>query len=149
MTATSLLDAETLRLCLRGWANQMVARFGAPVWLVGSALTDPNARDIDVRIVLPDDEFAARYGDVIDWINEGWSAEWGDGRKRWGVDMAKLARDVVLIGGRALHAIGRNPLNKMHGFNVDLQVQPESLARTFADKPRERLDTLDLDGGQG
>lgn len=139
-----MMDAQTLRLCLRGWANQMAARFGAPVYLVGSALDDPNARDIDIRIVLPDEDFAARYGDVCDFMVEGWSPEWGEGRKRWGADMAKLSRDVVLWGGRALHLIGRSPLNKLHGFNVDLKVEPESVARAYADRPRERLDALNL-----
>ena len=139
-----MIDAETLRLCLRGWANQMAARFGQPVYLVGSALTDPNARDIDIRIELPDEEFAARYMDVIDFIGGGWSPKWEEGRKKWGEDMAKLARGVILHGGRSLHQIGRDPLNKLHGFNVDLKVEPESLARIYRDKPKERLDTLDL-----
>jgi hypothetical protein len=141
--APSKWDAETLRLCLRGWANMMAARFGAPVWLVGSALTDPSARDIDVRIELPDDVFAARYGDVFDFNREGWSPAWGPGRRRWGEDMAKLSRDALLNGGRSLWVVGREPLNKLGGLNLDFQVQPELLARAYADKPRERLDELD------
>lgn len=141
----SKFDAETLRLVLRGWANMMAARFGAPVWLVGSALTDPNARDIDVRIVLSDEAFEARYGDLHDFAREGWSPAWGPGRRRWGEDMAKLGRDALLNGGRMLWTIGREPLNKLGGLNLDFQVEAETFARAYRDKPRERLDTLDLE----
>jgi hypothetical protein len=44
------------------WACAPVRRvFGAP-FLVGSVLTSPDYRDIDIRLVLPDDEFDALTG---------------------------------------------------------------------------------------
>lgn len=44
------------------WACRTItAAFdGAPVYLVGSALTRPDYRDIDLRLILPDDQ-AAQY----------------------------------------------------------------------------------------
>jgi len=31
---------------------------------VGGSLTDPNYHDVDIRLILPDDVYAARYDDV-------------------------------------------------------------------------------------
>jgi hypothetical protein len=40
-------------------------------YLVGSALKRPDFRDVDVRLLLPDDEFAARFGEQTDWRKNG------------------------------------------------------------------------------
>lgn len=134
-TKSKKYDLDTVRMVLQGWANQMASRFGAPVYLVGSMLTSPEtARDVDVRIVLSDEDFEARYGiNAIDWIHEGWTS-WSPGRKRWGEDMVKLARQ------------SRGGFTLAGGMNLDFQVHPASQAITFKDKPRERLDQLDLSG---
>jgi hypothetical protein len=64
---------------LRRFAAYMAARFNAPVYLVGSALTRPDPRDIDIRIVISDSQFKARYGqDELSWINDGPGQAWID-----------------------------------------------------------------------
>jgi hypothetical protein len=56
MAETPEERVRRLRLQLHGWACQVATRFGAPVYLVGSSLADdPNPRDVDISIVLPDD----------------------------------------------------------------------------------------------
>ena len=125
-----LSDLDVLRLHLAGWANQMAARFGFPVYLVGSSLTSPDPRDIDVRVVLSDDAFQARYGVLPQHADRDSWGQWGAGSKRWGEDMAKISRQAA----EALHR------------NIDFQVQAELIARHrgFDKRPRVRLDTLNL-----
>jgi hypothetical protein len=128
MAETSAERVRRLRLQLHGWACQMATRFGAPVYLVGSSLADdPNPRDVDISIVLPDDDFAARYGDVQAWDREMYGTEWGDGRQRWAGDQVKLTRHLV-TGYR---------------MNVDLKIEPLfRAAAIYQGKPRVRLDTV-------
>ena len=117
---------EAIRLRLTGWANQLAARFAAPVYLVGSALTTTSPRDIDVRVVLDDDAFEARYGvSAAQWAREMWGT-WSAGSLRWGADMAKLNAQAV----------------KAFAWNLDVQVHPEIAAVRHADRPRLRLDAL-------
>lgn len=47
---------------LARWANHVRGFYGHPVYLVGSALTKEEPRDIDVICILPDEEFKHRYG---------------------------------------------------------------------------------------
>lgn len=113
---------EKISIYARHWA----ARYNGPVYLVGSTLHSPTPRDIDIRVVVPDNEFAARYGHtlkakespypdrpelvlghVVDWDAEGPTQRWID-------DVAKLG---AAVSGRLRH-------------NVDLQVWPESHWRT-------------------
>lgn len=59
-------------------------RFGAYVfdawghrpYLVGSALERADYRDVDVRLILPDYEFTARFGEITTprWKNANWNA---------------------------------------------------------------------------
>jgi hypothetical protein len=56
------IPVDMIPLKLKAWSNDMFARYGQPVWLVGSALTG-TGRDVDVRIILPDPDFAARFPD--------------------------------------------------------------------------------------
>lgn len=107
-------------MTLDQYARQLAARFGAPVWLVGSALTDPGgARDVDLRVVISDRQFTARYGDL---------RKWGDGETRQALidDSAHFAADAV---------------DKL-GLNVDLQIWPHS--RAAAAFPEERRRVLAL-----
>lgn len=41
--------------------------FGARAYLVGSALTRRDWRDVDVRVILSDEQFALLFGDETDW----------------------------------------------------------------------------------
>lgn len=116
-----------LKLQLHGWACQMAVRFGVPVYLVGSSLTDDNPRDVDLSIVLPDDEFTARYGDVQRWDYETWGIAWGEECQRWAEDQVKLTRHLV----------------KGYRMNVDLKIEPLFRAQAiYQGKPRVRLDTV-------
>lgn len=64
---------------LRRFGAYMAARFNAPVYLVGSALRKSHPRDIDVRVVLTEEHFKARYGiDSDGWLQEGPSQKWID-----------------------------------------------------------------------
>ncbi len=108
--------------------NGLAGLYGAPVYLVGSALNDANAepRDWDVRITLSDRSFAARYGSVEQWIREGETGNWTSVRWCWSADCVKQAK----------HMAGNTRLN------IDFQVYPQSyVAKRFDQQPRLRLDT--------
>lgn len=51
-------------LRLRRWAQRVADHEGAPVYLVGSALTKRRPRDVDVSIILPHDAFVAKFGPI-------------------------------------------------------------------------------------
>ena len=124
-----------LRIILGGWANQMYCRFGHPVYLVGSALTEERPRDVDVRIILPDAEFEGRYGSIHQWFVEIWSHDWHDGLQLYAQDMAKLSRQIA----------------ERIKVNIDLQVWPQRYADSIhRDKPKVRLDGIqDEEGANG
>lgn len=123
---------------LRVWAlaSGLSARYcGAPVYLVGGALTDLDPRDIDLVVPLPDDLFVACYGDTpfrvgaVDSELAAWSDSLGsaDPRpvwRRWARDCAKASRALTLAVGRA----------------VDFKVQPEREFARHEGCPRLRLD---------
>src|SRR4051812_25707708 len=76
---------------LRGWANQIAARYGHPVYIIGSALFEERPRDVDVVCILPDKEFRNRF--------DGWGAiitlgarPSTPGAARWFAEVAKLSR---------------------------------------------------------
>ena len=74
------MDSFIVRCKLQNWAQTVRARFGLPVYLVGSVLSDNKwPRDVDVRVIMPDDHFEARFGK--DPIESKW---------RWGQEMGKL-----------------------------------------------------------
>lgn len=123
---------------LRVWAvaSGLSARyFGCPVYLVGGALRDPDPRDIDLIVALPDELFANAYGDHP-WRIGGVQAEldaWESSKsdpnpapvwRRWARDCAKQSRYLTLTTGRA----------------VDFKTQPQRAFEAHAFKPRLRLD---------
>lgn len=119
-----------LREKLRRWANRLRGRYGAPIYLCGSALREanPDPRDWDVRIMLPDDDFALRFGPVDEWRDEGCTGLWTRTRWRWSDQCVKDTRDFAAW----VHLPG------------DVQIYPESHAATlYADCPRVRLDTYE------
>jgi len=118
--------AERLPQYMIGWANQMAARFGRPVFLVGSALRLPDPRDYDVRIVLSDDEFRDRYGDPHEYEAGTWLPHRFPSMLRYYADMAKLTQQAVA-------AIR---------LNIDFQVHPRRFAYGYREQPRRRLDQL-------
>jgi hypothetical protein len=99
------------------FASYIAARYNGPVYLVGSSLKAGAARDVDVRVIVNDREFAGRYGcETKD--GTGCPHDWPN--QRWIDDMAKrsgeLARDFE--------------------FNADFQVYPAGHCIQFQDAPR-------------
>lgn len=52
---------EEIKVRLQAWATTIFGRYGFPVYLVGSALTRGEGLDVDVRVILPDADFNARW----------------------------------------------------------------------------------------
>lgn len=119
---------DEIRERLAGWARHIAARYGHPVWLVGSVLTSDEPKDIDVRVVLPDEEFEGRWGQ---WQWKHHKSETGldAGAKRWAGEMAKQARWVA----------------KNCRLHVDFQVVAESECRGHVGRPKVRLDDAELE----
>lgn len=114
---------------LRRWANRVRGRYGVPIYLCGSALRadNPDPRDWDVRIMLPDDEFALRFGPVDEWRHEGGTGQWTRTRFRWSDQCVKDTND----------------FNAWCHLPGDVQIYPESHAAImYADLPRLRIDTF-------
>lgn len=112
---------------LRRVATAFYGRYGAPVYLVGSALLDCNARprDWDVRINLPDDDFTRMFGSVAAWEEQGNTGLWTDVRHHWSQECVKGSKEFYY----------------RTGLNVDFQVYPETYALgVYRKRPRLRLD---------
>lgn len=88
--------------------------FGHTAYQVGSSLTGKDWRDVDVRLILPDDEFTARFGAVQ------------------GAEVNPKLAAVTL----AFCALGAH----MTGLPVDFQIQAQSHANgRYGDRPRSAL----------
>jgi hypothetical protein len=87
--------------------------FGHVCYHVGSSLTSKDWRDVDVRLLLPDEEFADRFGQVR-------SAEVNP----------KLAAVTL-----AFSALGK----QMTGLPIDFQIQPLTHANVAYQAPRSAL----------
>ncbi len=110
---------------LSPWATWVAARFGRPVYLVGSSLVLPMPRDVDVRCVVSTEEFTARYGDPEAWSKAQWWPNTNDGSLLYAADMWEITREVSL---------------KLQ-LNLDFQVQPPLEARRYK-LPRIRIDKM-------
>lgn len=109
---------------LAPWANQIAARYGRPVYLVGSALQLQDPRDVDVRCIITDKEFEARFGRVEDWVKASWWPSKNDGSLRYAMEIGDLSREASLV------------LSK----NIDFQVQPPAEARRHLGGADRRVD---------
>ncbi|WP_431935812.1 hypothetical protein [Micromonospora sp. RP3T] len=87
--------------------------FGRVPYHVGSSLDSKQWRDVDVRLILPDDEFAARFGN-----------------NRSSDTNPKLAAITL-----AFAALGQ----QMTGLPIDFQIQPQSWANEHYPGPRSAL----------
>ncbi len=116
-----------LRKRLRSEGNGLRGLYKVPVYLVGSALLDCNERprDWDIRLSIPNAEFARRYGDPQRWILEGHDGQWTSVRWRWSDDCVKQSQQA----------------SANCGVLVDVQIYPEAFNGIFTGKPRLRLDT--------
>jgi hypothetical protein len=118
-------NVHHVRATIGAHARHWAARYNGPVYLIGSTLHNPTPRDCDIRILVPDHEFAARYGHelvkkdnpfparpeitsamVVDFVTDGPTQRWID-------DIAKFSGAICL---------------KLTA-NVDLQIWPESFWR--------------------
>lgn len=121
----------------RAWANSVAARYGHPVYLVGSALNAMTLedvyklRDVDIVCILPDTEFTNRFAH---WT---WCCNGDDepGSNRWTAEVGKLSRRAS---------------KDMRNVNIDFKVQSEEWAETaHKAQPRLRLDTTTFDTSRG
>jgi hypothetical protein len=123
--------ADWFAIKFRHQANNIAARYGAPVYLVGGALEDEKPRDFDIRVILSDEEMARLYGIPGDTdirvrsaetnaANDSEPWEW-----RRAYDNLKQSRQLSLRYRR----------------NIDFQVQALHEADPYKNTPRLRLDT--------
>lgn len=104
----------------------MVARFGVPVFLIGSALSEAEPNDIDVRIILPDGQFDVWFGDIVG-IRSTDPGAWSDRSYAWAAFCGKQAAWV----------------SKFCGVPLDFQVLPECWWKAKYSKCHcERLDSV-------
>ena len=88
--------------------------FGHVAYQVGSSLTTKDWRDVDVRLMLPDEEFEALFGPLV------------------GAEVNPKLAAVTL----AFAALGK----EMTGLPIDFQIQPTSHAnRLYGDQMRSGL----------
>ena len=109
-------------LLLHEFGSQVWHAFGSPPYLVGSALKSKQWRDVDVRLILQDEEYARLgFGDPEQQHQNG----------KW----------VAMV--LAFSALGR----QMTGLPIDFQIQQATHANAeygSADCPRSALGVLDL-----
>lgn len=118
-------NVERVVFLSKDWARHMAARLNARVYLVGSTLHAPEPRDCDIRLILLDHEFAARYGMPMvaipvemqrerNGVTRTSAVPFDEGvTQRWVDDIAKLGAALSL---------------RLHR-NVDVKVWPDSYWR--------------------
>jgi hypothetical protein len=118
--------------------------FGLPVYLVGGALTDPDPRDLDVVIILPDDLFAACYGDWGPLTEEHKKAGFTVAEREVGLwCRGTLGRELTPVWRRWARDCAKHnrSLSRQVGRRVDFKTQVESIAKhEHEGKPRRRID---------
>jgi hypothetical protein len=111
-------------LNLLAWARKVSEWIDAPVYLVGSALRKSDPRDIDIRAILSDAQFAERFGPVDVWVREGETGQWTDVRLKWSRFCTRLTKQAWRLTGQ----------------NVDFQVYPRSWSeKEYGGEPKELL----------
>lgn len=106
-------------------AGILLAKFGIivrdffhhPAYHVGSSLDSKDWRDVDVRLILPDDEFEELFGRIKNTSNK------------------KLAAITL-----AFSALGK----EMTGLPIDFQIQPQSWANREFNGRRSALIEVDF-----
>ena len=110
---------------VRDWQmviNQLAARLGAPVFLVGSALTKEDPHDFDLRVTLGEPDMLRLFGEA------------GTGRTEMSLTDERTWRQCY----EQLKQSRR--LSRMLGKNIDFQIQSEKTAAGYAERDRVRLD---------
>lgn len=109
-------------------ANGLAARIGGPVFLVGSALTSDTPRDLDIRVLPSDGDFARLFGAaaIKPYTVDGkYPCDYEDWEWRRARENLKQSRIMSYRMNR----------------NVDVQIQRADEAARYADSPRLRLDS--------
>lgn len=101
--------------------------FGGAVYLVGSAVTSDDPRDIDIVVVIPTDLFLASYGEEGDTFD---TFRYGGDRPTPPKIWQRWARDCAKQGAAITRELGRA---------VDFKVQHDRDLRTVEDRPRMLL----------
>lgn len=118
--------AERLSLTMARTACAIAARLGGPVYLVGSALTEANPADIDIRVVLAD-HIERLFGPRTMRGGRWW--DWTEQDVRRGREQLKQSRR----------------LSRQFGLNVDFQIQTQGAKGYvvgYRERPKLRLDTM-------
>ena len=106
-------------LLLDEFGSQVWSAFGTPPYLVGSALYGKGWRDVDVRLILDDNEYANQgFGEPNEAHRNG----------KW-VAMCL-----------AFSSLGK----QMTGLPIDFQIQQQTMANKVHDGPRSALGLVDL-----
>lgn len=94
--------------------------YGHPPYLVGSALRTTDYRDVDVRLLLPDEEYAAMFPGC-DPKQPNWNGKWS-------------------AHVRAFSELGR----RMTGLRIDFQIQQQTQANLDYPESRSALGFIGL-----
>lgn len=109
---------------LRLFGAQVTQAFGHTPYHVGSSLTEKaRYRDVDVRLILPDDEYAVYFGDPMKPAEPGMG---GPRRAMWELAWTMFGRKATRLP-------------------IDFQFQQQTLANEEFDGPRSALVLLDTD----
>jgi hypothetical protein len=106
-------------LYLDEFGSQVWSAFGSPPYLVGSALHGKQWRDVDVRLILADDEYAAM----------------GLGNPKTPISNGKWVSLCM-----AYSALGKH----MTGLPIDFQIQQRTFANERHPGPRSAIGCIDL-----
>lgn len=101
---------------LRLFGSMVHDLLGEHAYLVGSVLERPDFRDVDVRILLEDEDFARIFGDEDSWITN----------------------PALRLANMAMSALAR----ELTGLEVDCQFQQTSEANAHNDGQRQPLISL-------
>jgi hypothetical protein len=111
-------------LYLQEFGSQVWAAFGEPPYHVGSSLQGKQWRDVDVRLILPDEQYVAMFGEPDD------------------LSQLRCGKWVAMC--MAFSALGK----QMTGLPIDFQIQQQTRANKTFDGPRSALGFLALRTGK-
>lgn len=120
------IEATNKYMRLKTAARKIAADIGGCAYFVGSALTsETRPRDVDVRIVLSDEAFEARYKlSVYDWQWQARLCEWSTERWNWHHECERFG---IMVAG----ACGER--------TIDLSILPDTLWQAvYAQAPYEQ-----------
>lgn len=87
------------------------------LYLVGSCLTSPNWRDIDLRLIMSDEKFKLRFPNA-NCENANWEHD-----PDWLITVISISED----------------LSKRTGLPIDFQIQPSTFVNKHHNKPRHAI----------